>query len=423
MNSSPTHNSRTLSSSLERWWRAPVALCVWALVTVTAAHAHGEADDPLPAEPGLSWDAALALRALDADGTLPSTRLGGYLLQGDAGMDPQGTELEHGAAGLAVRLDEQWGGRLVLGKHEGEAAEFEEAWLQYRRDVDNGDAWLLQAGRQRPAMGPVLAAAGHFDRFGLMPLAQRVALDHDWVDDGLQLGWRRDAGPSGQWALDVGLWRGQGFPGADGASAAPSLHLGWLREAWRADVLWARFRPQGRGAAIGTTTTHSHGAPVCDASLSEVICFSGHTDLWAGSARWDGQAAAAPLPLTLSAAGWLRNDSGTLESANGLADYRGRNRGYWLDAIWHLKPALELGWRGERLSASHELRGAGASLLAADAGLDAYAPVTRQTLMAGYRFSDAVQLRVEYGSESQSGARTAFAAVRLLLQTGSVRPH
>lgn len=416
MNSSTTPSSPIRSRPGAEHHLALALIALGALLVAADARAHGEADDPLPQEPGITWDAAAALRSLKADQTMPSTRLDGYLLQGDAGMDPDGTELEHGALGLAVRLNDTWGGRLVIGKHGSEAAEVEEAWVQARHDADNGDVWRLNAGRQRPAMGAALAGAGHFDRFGLVPLAQRAATDHHWVDDGLQLGWRR--GDASRWSVDLGLWRGQGFPGSADGSAVPSLHLGWGQGPWQTDALWAGFRPQGRGATVSTTAGHSHGAPVCDAGFTEVICFGGDSDLLAGSLRWSGQTAASPLPLTLTAAGWLRQDRGTLESANGLADYTGRTRGGWLEALWHFAPRWELGWRGERLTASHALHGPGASLLSQEARFNRYEPVTRHALMLGSQLAPWARWTLEVGAEKAGGQSVSYAALRLLLNAG-----
>jgi hypothetical protein len=40
----------------------------------------------------------------------------------------------------------------------------------------------------------VVAPAGHLDRFALVPLAKQASFGHDWIDDGVQLGWRRAIG-------------------------------------------------------------------------------------------------------------------------------------------------------------------------------------------------------------------------------------
>lgn len=381
----------------------------------SSAHAHGEADDPLPAETGLTWDAAAALRVLHRNTPLPSTRLQGQLLQGDSGMEPQGNQLEHGTLGLAGRLDRTWGARFVLSKHGTETVEVEEAWLQARLDADNGDAWWLNAGRVRPAMGNTLGRPGHFDRTGLAPLAHRMAWDHDWIDDGLQLSWRRGTS-TGDWAVDAGLWRGGRFPGAESGPPTPSLHLGWTNGPWSADAVAAWFEPRGRGIRASSLADHAHGAPQCTPAFLDVVCFDGKTQLTGASVRWDGRSNTHGWPVTLETAGWQRSDRGQLESADGLARYKGRARGVWLDVVWHADPHTDIGWRGERLVASHHLNGSGATQLAQATRLQAYAPVVRHTLTFGQRLTPWAELRLEAGQENQAAQRSRFYAVRLLLR-------
>jgi len=413
MNSSPTPSSPTPSRLGAEHQLALVWLAVVALFS-TQAHAHGEADDVLPPEPGVVLQAAAAVRHLSADTALPSAQLAGYLLQGDAGPALNGTRLEHGTLGLAARWDDTWGAQLVLGQHGSDPIHLEAAWLQARHDGEDA-VWLLTAGRQQPALGAVLGGAGHLDNFGLVPLAARMAVNDRWIDDGLQLGWRTDAGASA-WRVDAGLWRGQVFPGAEQGGAVPSLHLGWTQGPWALDAVAARFKPQGRGSAVGGTAGHSHSAPVCDASLTQVVCFSGSSPVAAASARWRGQEAVPAWPLTLSAAGWLRHDAGTLTSANGQADYKAHNRAGWLEAIWHLHPQWQLGWRGERLSATQTLTGPGASLLATETQINAYAPITRHSLMLAYSPTPAVTTYLEAGREAQASRRVPFVAGRLVLR-------
>jgi hypothetical protein len=99
---------------VHRW---PHALLVAALWTVAgAAHAHGEADDALPPEPGVRLSAAAAVTWLDASKELPSQRLRGFLLQGDAGTDRQGLALEHATLGAAWRLNDMLGDRTDGGQ-------------------------------------------------------------------------------------------------------------------------------------------------------------------------------------------------------------------------------------------------------------------------------------------------------------------
>ena len=403
----------------------PLAL----LAVAGSAQAHGEADDALPADPGVRLGAAAAVSWLDSQQTLPSQRLRGFLRQGDAGTDRQGVGLEHGTLSADWRINDWLGAELVLGKHGSDAAHVESAWVQLRHDVEGGGGggdgpswWQLTAGRQRPALGAAMAQAGHLDSFGLMPLAKQVALNGDWIDDGLQLGWRQD-GSAGRFSADAGLWRGQVFPGGQGASPVPSVHAGWAQGPWALDGWAASLRPTQRGSLVNSLAGHTHSAPVCTAGLKDVVCFAGRSTVAGASVVWQGAQSPLAWPLTLTASGWLRNEHGSLESANGLAAYSARNRGSWLQGMWSLGSQWQTGLRLERAWATQSLTGAGASLVAAETGLAAYQPASRQTILLAWSPRPDLSLGLELGREravhpTTAGSTTArFAMLRLVAST------
>ena len=400
MPSSPTR-SRALDLRL-----ATVALgCMLA----TQANAHGDMVSAVPDEPGARIGLSAALTHIDASQLLPSARLTGYLMQGDPGVDRRGAALEHAVVDVGWRLNNTWGASLALGQHGSDQAHVEAALLQGRWQTAHDD-WQLSAGRQKPELGSVMTPAGHMDRFALVPLAKQMAVNGDWIDDGVQVGWRRD-GPEQRWSLDAGLWNGQVFPGASSGSVVPAMHAGWRAGDWTVDGFVARFEAQGRGAQINSSTgAHSHTAPACDALLKQMVCFDGTSSLAGLSARWDSH----QWPLTVSAAGWLRRDAGTLYSANGSGQYSGNNTGSWVDAVWRFHPKAEWGVRTERLVAEHRLSGPGATLLATEAGFNAYLPARRTALMLGYSPTDTVDLRLETGLESVAGMEARFVVLRLV---------
>lgn len=380
-------------------------------------HAHGDVGDVLPAEPGLRLSVQAALRALDAPRALPSTRLDGVLLRGDAGIDPQGTQLEHATLAAAWRLHPDWGVYAAAGAHDEDPVHMESLWVQWRRDADAGHVWLLTAGRQSLSAGPVLTAAGHIGRFALVPLAQRAAFDHGRADDGVQAGWRGTAADA-DLSVDLGVWRAAAFPGsAHGGQARPGLsaHGGASWGGWSADVAWLEVEPRARAASTSPAVGHSHGSPACDARFTEVICFGGRSRLLGASLRWSGADAPARLPLTLTAAGWLRHERGILESGNGLADYRGRTEGGWLEAEWRWHERGALGLRYERLDARHRIHGAGATILALEARLRQVRPATRGALQLRWDAGPNLSVALESGEENVAGQRVRFSALRLVL--------
>ncbi len=378
----------------------------------SAAWAHGDTAHALPQEPGVrvGLEAAWAHLNTQGNAALPSTRLGGYLIQGDSGMDRRGGNLEHALVDVGWRLDSTWGAYAALGKHGSDQPHLESAWLQGNWAV-SGSEWQVQAGRQSPHLGPVMTPAGHLDRFALMPLAKQAAFNGDWIEDGVQVGWRR-SGELVDWNANAGLWQGKVFPGAQNGDVVPAIHLGVARGEWEVDVFVAHFEPKGRGAqTVSSNGGHSHSAPACNAQLLNVVCYDGSSQVMGASARWSGTS----LPLEVGAAYWVREEAGSIYSANGLASYAGRNHGTWADVIWTISPVLEAGLRLEQLSASHDLRGPGATLVASEAGFGSYDSVQRSSLMLGYRPMSWLNVRLEAGQETQGSARADFVLLRAVV--------
>lgn len=418
MNSSPTPSSPTLSR------RSDVAWAAWGLsaslaLASGAALAHGEADDALPPEPGVRLSAAAAVTWLDANKELPSQRLRGFLLQGDAGTDRQGLNLEHATLGAAWRINDMLGAELTVGKHGSDPAHVETAWVQARHDAEGADHWwLLTAGRQRPALGAAMGQGGHFDRFALMPLAKQMATHGNWLDDGLQLGWRQDNGQR-RLSADAGLWRGRVFPGGDSGPVVPTLHLGWGQGPWQVDGFAAWLKPERRGSSVSATAGHSHTAANCNGALREVACFSGRTTLAGASVVWAGAKTPVAWPVTVTASGWLRHEKGSLESANGLGAYRAQNRGLWMQVLWALAPRWQTGVRSERAWSTQSLIGPGASLLATETGAWAYHPVLRHTALLAWTPQSHLTVSAELGRERGVAAvgdgvqRASYAVLRV----------
>lgn len=372
-----------------------LGLCV---LMVGQAHAHGEADDALPPDPGVRWRAAAALSRVHAFTELPSQRLRGFLLQGDAGTDRRDHALEHATLGTTLRIHEQLGAVLTLGKHGADAAHVEEAWLQWRHDGDDDAVWRLSAGRQTPALGAAMTQAGHMDRFALMPVAKQAAFNGDWIDDGLQATWTKDS-PQGRWRADVGLWRGEVFPGGQGAPPVPSLHLGWSQGPWAVDGWAVRFSPDGRGSRINSLAGHSHTSPDCSTLSKDTVCFNGRSTVLGVSVVWHEAESTSRLPFTLSAAGWWRDDRGGLTSANGAVNYTGKVVGGWAQALWDVHSQFQTGVRLERVGAKQRLQGAGATLVATDTALNAYTPVTRVAGVLNWQAHPRVQAGLELDRE------------------------
>ncbi len=420
-----------------------LALCAAALWPF-AAQAHGEADGVGDGLPGPGWHLTLVARHLAADQALPSQALRGYLLKGDAGTDPRRAPLEHGSLSLTAQAVDGWLLHAEASRHGKDPQHAEAAWASRAFGSGKGEGaapWRLTLGRQMPAQGGLWTSAGHVDRFSLMPLAKQAATDGDVPDDGVSLSWSPAMDtPLGIWVqqLDVGLWQGHVYPGSRRNDGAPSVHWGatldqaWGR--WQLDAFAQRWQVADRGARLQLNNPgHSHVAPLCDASLANVVCFNGRSVVSGGSLMWSGPEQSALAPLRLSA-GWMqRQEDGELLSRNGQIGLGSRQAGHLLQAWW-AGPVLEAGWRSERLMARHRLSGAGAAAVAVDAGFDAYAPLSRHTLALAWPVpagwlawaqggpvgeADA-RLSLETGRESQGAQAVRFTTLRLVVSTSGL---
>lgn len=417
MISSPTPSWPTPLLRLDGPLRSRLALAVLVCSLSLGAWAHEESTS-VPDEPGWRLGASAALADVRASRALPSQKMSGYLLRGDSGVDRRDSALEHAVLEAAWRISPQWSSYVAVGQHDSDPAHTEAAWVRYQWAPSETGAWSLQAGRSRPQLGPVMTQAGHMDRFSLMPLAKRLAADGDGIDDGVQVSGQREWG---EWTanMDAGLWQGRTFPGSAGAASAPSVHLGLARGDWRADAFVAWFRPEGRGSLVQSSTgAHTHNAPDCSSLQSDVLCFAGRSQLSGASLQW----ASHDWPVTAQAAYVQRQDKGTLRSVNGLADHSGKNQGGWLQALWQITPDWTVGARSERVRAQLALTGAGASLLAQEAGLTGSAPLRRDTALLSWQVHPLVSLSAETGREQQGGQTIHFSSLRAVFRISTAGP-
>lgn len=388
-----------------------LAAGIAACLSTGLASAHEPGADAVPDGPGWRVGAAAAVVAVDARQPWPTPQWPGVLVYGSAPRDQRdGLRLEHATLDAAARLSDRWGGHVALGLHDRDRAHVEAARLQARWLRDD-DQFELGLGRDTVRMGTAIDGAGHFDLFSQAPLAKQAVLNSMWVDDGATLVWRQPA-ERGLRAVEVGLWRGQAFPGGPRGKAAPSLHLhgGWGH--LDAHVFAARLQPEGRGAAVMSAgaSGHLHSSPDCQASLRQLVCFDGRVDVLGASLQWAPQ----DMPLSLSLAGLARRERGALYSLSGDADYRATVKGAWADAAWRFNDRWTGTVRLERLVPSNALAGVGATMLAREAGLVQGGPVSRWTAALLHLPFERVQVALEGGSERGVQGRNTHVALRLI---------
>ena len=383
------------------------------LLACAGASAHEVIEEAIPASAGWRFGAAAAVTALAAPDPVPVPYLYGVLDTGQAAEDRQGLTLEHATLGGALRVNDWLGARLVVGWHGSDTAHLEAAWVETRWRHDDS-LFTLGAGRNKVGMGAPLTNGGDYDRFTLVPLVKRGSLNVDWLDEGVVAAWQ-PGGESPVGIVELGVWRGTGFPGGGTLPPVPSLHVQALLGDFGLDGFAAVLSPDGRGTYAANTTNpgHTHNVADCNNSLAGLVCFDGNVQVYGASVAWAPHGDEAP-PLAVTAAALWRNEQGSLYSQSGDARYRGRTFGGWVDIVWTLSERWELAARGEALRATQDLSGPGASLVAAEARLVPNQPAYRLATALAWRYDAAWRFNVEVGADRNGDATTPYIAARVV---------
>lgn len=408
MSSSATRNCRTRS---RRRSARVGAAALGLLAAAGPARAHELTADPLPDLPGWRVGAAAAVTAIGADQPVPPALLPGILDTGQRAPDQRGLQLEHATLAAAARANAWLGASLAVGWHVSENVHVESAWIQARHENETG-RWALGAGITKVPMGDVLTHAGDYGRFSLVPLVKRGSLNTDWFDEGAALAWRSEDEEGWLRAVDIGLWRGIGFPGGGDLPPVPSLHLQLGVDEVLLDGFYATLEPVGRGTLDRGTNSvgHTHTVPNCNVSLTGLVCFDGRVNMLGGSVSWMPHA----WPVSVSGAVLYRDEQGALYSTTGDARYHGQTVGGWLDLAWAFRPEWEVALRYESLSAVQKLSGPGALLVAIEAGLLPNWPSSRLTSALAWSPAPGWRLSAELGVERTGGSDNAFAMLRVV---------
>lgn len=307
--------------------------------------------------------------------------LPGFALGEEAGPGERGFSLGESEITLQSNIDTWFFGSLTaaLANEDGETVvELEEAYFQ---TLALPAGFTLKGGRFFSRLGYLNEQHAHADDFVDRPLAYRALLGgHQYGDDGLQLRWLAP--------LDVFLelgaesFRGQGFPGGgsahDGTGTWTAFaHLGgdagsdW---SYRTGLSWLKT------AAAGRETGETPDAYDGD---SRVLVLDGILK-WAPGGN--------PKNRNFKLQGeWLqRREKGAFNAA----DYEGRQRGWYLQAIYQPLSGWRVGLRHDALESDNRGSAVAGSVLDADG----HEP-RRSSLLLEHDHSDFSRLRLQYNRD------------------------
>ena len=326
------------------------------------------------------------------------------------GFNPTGGEVAPPNRGLSLgeselvvsaNIDPNFRGTLIAKLGADDKVSVEEATIQ---TLGLSDGLSIKAGRFLSGVGYQNQIHPHAWDFVDAPLANKVFLGNQLIDDGVQLKW---VAPT-ELYLDLGmeLGRGRKFPaGPDGGrnkngfgSGTLFAHVGGdigVSTAWQLGLSHLQTSPQGRtytdSDSTGTTVTNS---------------FSGRSRLWVadGVLKWSPKGNATSTSFKLQGEYFHRNEEGQL-TYDSTAASRGaqtgaltsRQSGWYGQGVYQFMPQWRAGYRYDKLDSGTlglALVDSGARSAADFPLLGKYNP-RRHTLMADWGASEFSRVRLQ----------------------------
>ncbi|MDC0033362.1 hypothetical protein OAJ57_02215 [Alphaproteobacteria bacterium] len=271
-----------------------------------------------------------------------------------AGFGP-GEEGERGKEGLAVdeselnfsaNVDDKFYGSLTaaLVREDGsDKVELEEAFIQTLPDLGLPDGARLKVGRAFWTFGYLNEHHSHSDDFADRPLPNRVYLNQNFNDDGVEISYVLPTDFYSE--IGGGVFRGDDFP-AGGSSSG----LG----AWSA---FARV-----GGDVGDNQSWRLGGYVLRSDVNsrstneDVLTFIGKSNLYATDIRytWAPTGNSRQQELIAQAELFYRDEDGTYndsDTGTGTVFSNENSFGWYAQAVYKFTPAWRIGGRYSQLNA------------------------------------------------------------------------
>lgn len=339
----------------------------------------------------------------------PSTySLQGFVPSGDeAGPGERGFSLGESELNLAANIDPTFSGRITFALGADDSVEVEEALFEKQGLFPGGS---LKAGRFLSSLGYLNSQHAHTWDFIDAPLAYQAFFGGPLKTDGVQLRW---LAPTERFVeLGAELGSGTSFPGNDtgrngAGSAALFAHVGddiGASASWRAGISLLRHRAAERRYDDA------------DAAGNDVAnAFTGRSRTWVldGVYKWAPGGNATRRNLKIQGEYFQRRERGTLgfdidSPAAQSGDYRSRQNGWYLQAVYQFMPMWRVGARYDRLSSGTPRLGLvdSGALTGADFPQLQSARPSRSTVMVDYSLSEFSRFRLQLAADRSSPGST-----------------
>lgn len=332
-----------------------------------------------------------------------------------------GEEAERGKEGLGIgetelnfsaNVDDLFRGSATIGLHEhgGEVeVGIEEAYIE-TTSLPYG--LQAKAGRFFPELGYLNSHHSHADDFADRPLPNRVFLDNNYGDDGVQLS---AVLPTDVYTeIGAGAYRGDDFPGggADGSDVGSWTAYGRVGGDIGHDTSWR----------LGLSTLQTDGSE--RAANEGNVIFDGDSQLYVADARMVFAPTGNNAEQEISVQGevFYRKEDGTYDdqdAGTGVVAYDDHQSGWYAQGIYKFHPQWRVGARYSELTAGDVPAGLSGSALD-DAGHDPWAAAA----MVDWTNSEFSRARLQYNREEvAAGQKDDQIVLQYIMSLGAHGAH
>lgn len=350
---------------------------------------------------------------------------------GEVAPPDRGLSLGESELAIAANVDHMFRGTGIFSISPENQIEVEEAYIQ---TLALSYGFTIKAGRFFSSVGYQNQIHAHAWDFTDAPLANKVFLGNQLIDDGIQLKW---VAPTPLY-FDVGaeVGRGRHFPaGPEGGRDKNGFgmgniftHLGGDFEtgtAWQAGLSYLTTSPQDRAY----DDADSAGTPVTNS-------ITGKSQLWVldGILKWAPNFNPTETYFKLQGEYFRRRENGdlafdtTAATAGGTqtGSYASTQSGWYLQGVYQFIPMWRVAYRYDRLSAGTTNIGLvdSGALAPADFPILAKYNPTRQTVMVDWSPSEFSRVRLQLAQDkSRSDATDNEVFLQYIVSLGAHGAH
>jgi len=267
----------------------------------------------------------------------------GFPVSDAAGLGRRGFGLNESELDLASNIDNLFYGSLTVSLAPDGGANVEEAYLQ---SLNAPFGLTLKAGRFFSGIGYLNQFHAHHDDFIDRPLPNRVFLNTQFGDDGVQLRWLAPTDTFLEFGGEV--YSGRSFPGGGGAFRGQGTWDAFMNvggdigysQSWKAGLSYLQARSTARSAF--------------DAAGNVIGNFSGNSRLLLANLVWKWAPNGNPVNqnFRFQSEFFYRHEQGLFGAAAPGAAYLARQFGWYAEGVYQFMPRWRIGLRHAELFAN-----------------------------------------------------------------------